>query len=105
VTDDPYPDDSIVETRFPRADQGPDDRERWPWIPGEIVQRCGENEWQIMLHLPELAVMDDGSVPPPGTPDGEMLFPVVFRDSSEIRKVDAHGRARMPAEDRERSSE
>jgi hypothetical protein len=37
-----YPDESPVEVRYPgskQEEQG--DRERWPWLPGTIVEQCG----------------------------------------------------------------
>ena len=37
-----FPDESPVEVRYPRSEQEEQgDRERWPWLPGTIVEQCG----------------------------------------------------------------
>ena len=80
-----YPDESPVGVRYSRSKQEErGDRAAWPWLTGWIVSQCGPDDWEICVQEPALAVMDDGSVPPPGTPDDECNFPVCFRDSSEI---------------------
>ncbi len=33
----------------------------------------------------EVAVLEDGSQPPDGTPDDDLCYPICFRDSSELR--------------------
>ena len=76
-------DDVLV--RFPLAADSSANREDWPWLPGWIVEICGPDEWQVCVQDYSLALMEDGRVPPPGTPGQELLFPVCYRDSSEIR--------------------
>jgi hypothetical protein len=40
-----FPDESPVEVRYPRSKQEEQgDRERWPWLPGTIVEQCGPDE-------------------------------------------------------------
>ena len=40
--DGKFPDESPVEVRYPRSKQEEHgDRERWPWLPGTIVEQCG----------------------------------------------------------------
>jgi hypothetical protein len=39
--DEKFPDESPVEVRYPRSKQEEHgDRERWPWLPGTIVEQC-----------------------------------------------------------------
>lgn len=83
-----FPEDSAVEVRYPRnkaEEQG--DRSAWPWLPGLVLEQCGPDEWQVLVQSPELATLEDGTVPPAGTPDDELCFPVCFRDSSELRRI------------------
>jgi hypothetical protein len=42
---------------------------------------------EVCVEDAALAVLEDGSVPPPGTPEDDLLYPVCFRDASEIRTV------------------
>jgi hypothetical protein len=68
-----YPEDSRVEVRYPvTAGQ---ERDAWPWLPGRVVSICGPGEWEICVQAPELAVEHEG----------EPVYPVCFRDSSELR--------------------
>ena len=40
--DGKFPDESPVEVRYPRSRQEEHGgRERWPWLPGAIVEQCG----------------------------------------------------------------
>ena len=37
-----FPDESPIEVRYPRSKQEEQGgRERWPWLPGTIVEQCG----------------------------------------------------------------
>jgi hypothetical protein len=82
----PYPDDMLVEVKHPlNAEQLEGDREGWPWLPGTVLEQCGPDEWRVCVEALELATMGDGQPAPEGTPEHKMWFPVVFRDSSEIR--------------------
>ena len=83
-----FPDDSLVEVRYPRNRQeGLGDRSAWPWLPGSILSQCGPDKWRVCVEVRELAMLDDGSPAPAGTADGELLYPCCFRDASEIRRV------------------
>jgi hypothetical protein len=71
-----FPEDSWVEVRYPlTGEQEHGDRAAWPWLPGWVVSRCGPDEWEICVQIPELATERQG----------ETVFPVCFRDSSELR--------------------
>jgi hypothetical protein len=71
-----FPEDSRVEVRFPlTSEQEHGDRTAWPWLPGWVVAQCGPDEWQICVQAPDLARPHEG----------ETVFPVCFRDSSELR--------------------
>jgi hypothetical protein len=81
-----FPDGSDVLTPYPltkQQEQG--DRAAWPWLHGWVTSQCGPDEWQICVQEPALGRLDDGTIPPPGTPEDECNFPVCFRDASEIR--------------------
>ncbi len=83
-----FPDDSPVLVKYPRTPaQMGGDRADWPWVPGWIVSQCGPDEWEVCVEDRGLAVLEDGSVPPPGTPEDNLLYPVCFRDSTEIRRA------------------
>ena len=81
-----YPEGSWVETPYPLTEEqahGP--RDSWPWLPGWVSEVCGPDEWLITVQVPELAVLEDGTPAPEGTPEEEAFYPGCFRDSSEIR--------------------
>ena len=83
-----FPDDSLVEVRYPRnLQQELGDRSGWPWLPGSILSQRGPDEWHVCVEACELAVLDDGSPAPAGTADGELLYPCCFRDGNELRCV------------------
>ena len=93
---DQYPEGTWVETRYPSAPgdivaSGP--RESWPWLPGWVSAVCGPDEWQIVVQVPELAQLEDGTPAPEGTPEGDAFYPAVFRDASEIRMPEAEPEA------------
>jgi hypothetical protein len=47
-----FPDQSPVEVRYPRSKQEEQgDRERWPWLPGSIVEQCGPDEWYVCTEV------------------------------------------------------
>jgi len=51
-----FPDESPVEVRYPRSKQEEHgDRERWPWLPGTIIEQCGLDEWYVCIEVRELA--------------------------------------------------
>jgi hypothetical protein len=70
-----YGEDDLVEVRYPLTGQGQADRDAWPWRPGVILQRVGEDEWLVLVEDISLAALDGG----------ELVYPCCFRDSSEIR--------------------
>ena len=79
-----FPQDTCVEVRHPlTAGQEHGDREAWPWLPGWVVTECGPDEWQVCVQAPELATEYEG----------EEVFPVCFRDSSELRTPVAESEA------------
>jgi hypothetical protein len=50
--DGKFPDESPVEVRYPRSKQEEQgDRERWPWLPGTIVEQCGPDEWYVCIEV------------------------------------------------------
>lgn len=82
-----FPDDSLVEVRYPRDEQDEqDDREQWPWLPGSIVEQGGPDEWYVCVEAGELATLEDGGPAPAGTASADLYFPCCFRDSTEIRR-------------------
>ena len=81
-----FPEDSWVEVRYPLTDeQEHADRAAWPWLPGWVVGQCGPDEWEICVQAPELSRQVEG----------ETVYPVCFRDASELRSPAAEtaGRA------------
>ena len=76
-----FPDESPAEVRYPRSKQEEHgDRERWPWLPGTIVEQCGPDEWYVCVVVRELAVLGDGRRAPRRTASGDLFFPCCFRD-------------------------
>jgi hypothetical protein len=74
-----FPDDTMVLVKFPASteeEQGP--RDSWSWLPGWVIQNCGEDEWHICVEYEPLGRPDQ---------DGELTYPACFRDSSEIREL------------------
>jgi hypothetical protein len=75
-----YPEGSWVETPYPLTEEqahGP--RDSWPWLPGWVSEVCGPDEWLITVQVPELAVLEDGTPAPEGTPEDEAFYPGCFR--------------------------
>jgi hypothetical protein len=74
--DSPFPEESQVMVRYPltpEQEKGP--REAWSWLPGTVEQVCGPDEWQVCVELDDVAFEENG----------ERMFPLCFRDASEIR--------------------
>lgn len=85
VSEPDFPEDSWVQVRYPlTSEQEHGDRDAWPWLPGWVVGKCGPDEWQVCVQAPELGVQDQG----------QTVYPVCFRDSSEIRRPEAEPEAR-----------
>lgn len=76
----PFPNDTEVLVRFARSGQQAD-RSAWPWLPGVIQQRMGEDEWQVCVEDMSVAALEDGTTPP----DDDLWFPTCYRDRSELR--------------------
>ena len=75
-----FPDESPVEVRYPRSKQEEQgDRERWPWLPGTIVEQCGPDEWYVCIEVRELAVLRDGRRAPRGTASRNLYYPVLLQ--------------------------
>jgi hypothetical protein len=83
-----FPDESDVLVRYPAPGMTHETpRESWPWLPGMIENQCGPDEWLVTVYDRTLAVLEDGSPAPDGTPGEDMFFPQCFRDSSELKPV------------------
>jgi hypothetical protein len=81
-----------VLVRYPADSRQPaSDRQAWPWLAGTIEQQCGPDEWLVTIEDRRVAELEDGSPAPAGTPDGDLLFPQCYRDSSELRPVPPSG--------------
>jgi hypothetical protein len=79
--DGQFPDDADVKVRYPlTAEQYDGDRAAWPWVDGYIAGQCGPNEWDVCVTGADPVDHDDGGP----------LYPLVFRDASEIRLTGLH---------------
>jgi len=66
-----------VEVRYPlSAEEKSGPRENWSWLSGWVMADCGDDEWQICVEDDRVAEEEDG----------EIWYPVCYRDSSEIRR-------------------
>jgi hypothetical protein len=77
-----------VEVRYPlpgMTHEAP--RDQWPWMPGEIEQQCGPDEYLVTVYARELAELEDGQPAPDGTPDDDVWYPQCYRGASEIREA------------------
>ncbi len=76
-----FPDGTPVLTPYPTTDtEAGGDRASWPWLPACILAQAGPDEWSVIIEAHAAARVEDGT--------GIALFPVVSRDSSEIRLPD-----------------
>ena len=74
-----FEEDQEVLVRYPltaEAEHG--DRAEWPRLNGWIARECGDNEYEVVVEDERLAVEYQGS----------LVFPVCFRDSSELKATD-----------------
>jgi len=46
----------------------------------------GPDEWHLAILAREICTLEDGTPAPAGTPDEDLYYPAVFRDSSEIKR-------------------
>jgi len=79
-----FPEDSRVEVGYPlsrKHERG--DRAAWPWLPGWVASVCGPDEREICGQAPGLASQYEG----------ETVYPVCFRDASEVRSLDGEPEA------------
>jgi hypothetical protein len=80
-----FPDESPVEVRYPRSKQEEQgNRERWPWLPGTIVEQCEPDEWYVCIEVRELAVLRDGRRAPRGAVGRNLYYPCCFRDAPRL---------------------
>jgi hypothetical protein len=81
-----FPEDSWVEARYPltrKQERGDRAAWPWPWLPGWVASVCGPDEREVCVQAPELARQYEG----------ETVYPVCFRDASELRSLDAETEA------------
>ena len=52
-----------------------------------MEQQCGPDEWLVTIEDRRVAELEDGTPAPAGTPDEQLLFPMCFRDASELRQA------------------
>jgi hypothetical protein len=60
-------------------------RETWPWYPGTVEEVCGPDEWLVAVESRDVATLEDGTPAPADANEEDVLYPMCFRDSSEIR--------------------
>lgn len=80
-----FPEETMVLVWYPPRGADERDRSEWAWLPGSVVSECGVDEWCIVVEAAELAEPDT-SLPDGDAPEN-LLYPLCFRDSSEIRAV------------------
>jgi hypothetical protein len=81
-----FPDGTAVQARYPDAGRGSGaDHDAWPWLEATVEQQCGPDEWLVTIEDRRVAELEDGTPAPTGTPDDQLLFPMCFRDASELR--------------------
>jgi hypothetical protein len=88
-----FPDESDVLVRYiaSDADARTVPRDEWPWMEGVVENQCGPDEWLVTVYDRGLAMLEDGSPAPEGTPGEDMYFPQCFRDSSELKLAPEEG--------------
>ena len=83
-----FPDGAAVQTRYPDVGRRPSrDRDAWPWLDATVEQQCGQNEWLVIIEDRRVAELADGTPALAGTPDDQLLFPMCYRDASELRRA------------------
>lgn len=80
IDNDPFPEDSAVLVWYPPLNADERNRETWAWLPGSIVSQCCPDEWCVVVEVDALGEPD------PDDPD-HLLYPLCFRDASELRPV------------------
>lgn len=84
-----FPEDAPVLVRYPLTDAQTADREGWPWLPGTVLEQGGPDEWQVCMDGCYVLSFPDADRPRGADPSDPQwrLYPVCFRDSSELRRV------------------
>ena len=81
-----FPDGAAVQARYPDTGRtSGSDRDAWPWLDATVEQQCGPDEWLVTIEDRRVAELEDGTPAPVGIPDDQLLFPMCFRDASELR--------------------
>jgi hypothetical protein len=80
-----FPEGSTVLVWYPRPGADERDRSTWAWLAGSVVSQCCADEWCILVEAAELAEADP-NLPADDAPEN-LLYPLCFRDASEIRAV------------------
>ena len=81
-----FPDGTAIQARYPDTGRAAeDDRDAWPWLDATVEQQCGPDEWLVIIEDRRVAELEDGTPAPAGTPDDHLLYPMCFRDVSELR--------------------
>lgn len=89
-----FPDESYVWVLYPldEATGRVDDRmdhDRWVWLPGEIVERRGPDEWAVFVLDKRCLMLADGRKPRRNTPGHKLYYPTVRRTSIDLRPARA----------------
>ncbi|GAA4514040.1 hypothetical protein GCM10023191_082030 [Actinoallomurus oryzae] len=92
-----FPEGCTVLAWYPPLGAEERDRSAWAWLPGSIVSRCGEDEWCVVVEAADLAEPDPNI--PHGDAPENLLYPLCFRDSSELRAVSAEEWSRARGEE------
>ncbi|MQA78735.1 MAG: hypothetical protein GEV10_09710 [Streptosporangiales bacterium] len=73
-----FPDDTAVLVKYPRPSDSAD-RDTWPWMTGVILGQVGPDEWDVLVEDHRVTQTDI---------DGDIVYPMCWRDASELRRID-----------------
>ncbi len=76
TNDGRYPDEADVEVWYPAPGVGLPARDDWQWYPAYVVSQVGPDEWEVVVEHGDFVRLDE---------DGETVYPVCYRDASELR--------------------
>ncbi len=79
-----FQEDDQVLVWFPPKDANTQDRDTWSWLPGTVLTQCAPDEWCVIVEVPSLSCPDHGDAPE------NRLYPLCYRDATEIRAVTPH---------------
>lgn len=86
-----FPEECPVLVRYPLTAEQNADRSRraWPWLPGTVLEQVGPDEWQVCMDGCYVLSFPDPDRPVGADPHDPQwrLYPVCFRESSELRRV------------------